>query len=122
MKGQSNKSRQSEELPIFVKWLEFLKWLLPILEKFPKKSRFTITNRIENTALNVVELLIEAKYSRDKRPMLKKVNLCFEKMRILLRVSHEMKLIPTKSYHFASKSINETGMMLGGWIRQQSAR
>ena len=41
---------KNKELVLFVKWLEFLKWLLPALEKFPKKSRFTMTSRIENLA------------------------------------------------------------------------
>lgn len=117
-----NRPHKNEELSLFVKWLEFLNWFLPTLEKFPKKSRFTITNRMENIALDIVELLIEAKYQREKKFLLKKINLCLEKMRILLRVSHEMKLISTKSYNFATKRINETGMMLGGWLKQQKGR
>ena len=56
MSKQDSKSHQSDELLIFVKWIEFLKWFLPALEKFPKKSRFTITNRVENIALDIVEL------------------------------------------------------------------
>ena len=84
---QNSRSHQRAELPIFVKWVEFLKWFLPTLEKFPKKSRFTITNRVENIALDIVELLIEARYSREKRSLLRKINLDLEKIRILLRVS-----------------------------------
>ena len=72
MSKQNSKPHQSSELPIFVKWIEFLKWFLPALEKFPKKSRFTITNRVENIALDIVELLVEAKYSRGKISLLKK--------------------------------------------------
>ena len=122
MNNPHNHSRKNEELSLFVKWLEFLKWFLPTLEKFPKKSRFTITNRIENMALDIVEFLIEAKYQREKRVVLKKVNLSLEKMRVLLRISHDAKLISTKSYNFATKSINEVGMMLGGWLKQQKDR
>ena len=54
MGKQSSKSHQNTELPIFVKWIEFLKWFLPTLEKFPKKSRFTVTNRVENIALDII--------------------------------------------------------------------
>ena len=122
MNLQNNQFRRNEELPIFVKWLEFLKWLLPTLEKFPKKSRFTITNRVENMALDIVEFLIEAKYSKEKRPILRRANLYLEKMRILLRISHETKLFSTKSYNFASKNINEVGAMLGGWLKQQGRK
>ena len=72
--------------------------------------------------LDIVELLIEAKYSREKKSILRKINLCLEKIRILLRISHETKLVSTKSYNFASKGINEVGMMLGGWLKQQDKR
>lgn len=122
MSTQHSDPNKNKELPIFVKWLEFLKWLLPTLEKFPKKSRFTITNRIENMALDIVELLIEAKYSKEKRPILRKINLHLEKIRILLRISHEIKLISTKSYNFAGKGINDVGIMLGGWLKQQERK
>ena len=113
---------KSEELIIFVKWLEFLKWLLPTLEKFPKKSRFTITSRIENLALDIVELLIEAKYQKEKKHLLERTNLYLEKMRVLFRISHDMKLISTKAYNFSSKRINEVGILLGGWLKQQKGR
>ena len=113
---------KDEELPIFVKWLEFLKWLLPTLEKFPKKSRFTITSRIENLAFDIVELLITARYQKEKRHLLEKVNICLEKMRVLFRISHDMKLTSTRAYNFSSKNINEVGMMFGGWLKQQKGR
>jgi hypothetical protein len=75
MNTQHSNPRKNEELSIFVKWLEFLKWFLPTLEKFPKKARFTVTSRIENIALDIVKLLIEAKYLREKKPILRKINL-----------------------------------------------
>ena len=73
-------------------------------------------------ALDIVEFLIEAKYSKNKRPILRRINLYLEKIRILLRISHEIKLLSTKSYHFASKGINEVGTMLGGWIKAQDKK
>jgi hypothetical protein len=30
-----------EDLPIFARWMQFLEWLLPATEKFPKRIRFT---------------------------------------------------------------------------------
>jgi hypothetical protein len=39
---------------------QFLVWLLPTVEKFPKSHKFTLGDRIETNALNVLEALIEA--------------------------------------------------------------
>ena len=45
---------------------QFLLWLLPTVEKFPKSHKFTLGDRIETIALNVLEALIEATYTRDR--------------------------------------------------------
>ena len=45
---------------------QFLLWLLPTVEKFPRSHKFTLGDRIETIALNVLETLIEATYTRDR--------------------------------------------------------
>ena len=108
-----------EDLPVFVRWMDVMKWLLPTTEKFPKRVRFTFSNRIDNLALDVVEDLVEARYARRKTDRLRAVNLKLERLRVLLRLCHETQLLPHKSYEFAMRSIDEVGRMVGGWIRQQ---
>jgi MarR-like DNA-binding transcriptional regulator SgrR of sgrS sRNA len=73
MSGQTD-----DELPIFVKWMEFLEWLLLTTAKSPRKSRLTFSQRIEELALNVAEDLVEARYSSDKLELLRRVNLKLE--------------------------------------------
>jgi hypothetical protein len=112
---------ERNELPIFVKWLEFLEWLLAATDKFPKKARFSFCQRIEGLALDVVEDLVEARFSRDRQAMLKRANLRLDKLRVLLRLSHKLRYLPHNSYEHAMKAINETGRMLGGWLKQGQA-
>ncbi len=110
------------ELPIFVKWMEFLEWLMPATEKFPKRARFSFSLRIDNLALDVAEDLVEARYSREKRALLKGVNLKLEKLRVLLRLSHRLHYLPHAGFEHSARSINEVGQMLGNWIKQQEQR
>jgi hypothetical protein len=42
---------------------QFLVWLMPTIEKLPKSHKFTIGDRVQNTALVVIEALIEATYT-----------------------------------------------------------
>ena len=49
---------EPDELPIFTHWMQFLEWLLPALEKFPKRVRFTFADRITNLALGAIALAI----------------------------------------------------------------
>ena len=107
------------ELPIFTLWLQFLEWLRPTTEKFPKRARFTLANRIDNLALDIVEDLVEARYSRDKAAILRRINLRLERLRVLLRLSHRLQYLSHGAYEHAAKSVNEAGRMLGGWLRER---
>jgi hypothetical protein len=111
-----------DELPIFTHWLEFLGWLLPTTEKFPKRVRFTFADRINNLALDIVEDLVEARYSRDKQHLLKCINRRLEKLRILLRLCHQLQYLPHQGYEHAMRELNDAGRMLGGWIKQQEGQ
>lgn len=110
---------KTDELPIFTQWMQFLEWLLPTTEKFPKRVRFTFADRINNLALDIVEDLVEARYSRHKQSLLKRINLRLEKLRILLRLCHRLKYLSHEGYEHAMRGLNEVGRMLGGWIKQQ---
>lgn len=114
-----NQPLEREDLSVFIKWTEFIEWLFPHTEKFPKRARFTLALRLENYALDIIEDLTEARYARDKIEILRRINLRLEKMRILLWLSHGLRYLPTQSYGIAAKSLNEVGSMIGGWIKSQ---
>lgn len=111
---------EEQDLPVFIKWTEFVEWLFPHTEKFPRRARFTLALRIENYALDIIEDLVEARYSKEKIEILKRINLRLEKLRILLRLAHGFRYLSTKSYEFAVKNLNEVGRMIGGWIKSQN--
>lgn len=108
---------RESDLPIFVKWIDFLKWLLSKTEKFPKKVRFTFSNRMNNLALDIVESLVEARYSRSKFLPLKQTNLNLEKLRILFRIAYESRFLSHEAYEYGVRKMNEVGRMLGGWMK-----
>jgi len=45
----------------------FIFWLVPTVERFPRAQKFLLGDRIQSTALDVLEALIEATYTRDRR-------------------------------------------------------
>ena len=118
-KPKDFQSFSGEDLPIFVKWIDFVKWLMVTTDNFPKKARFTFADRLISIALQNVEDLVDARYSSNKTQTLRRVNRNLEKMRVLIRICFEMKFIPKKTYEHASFRINEVGKMLGGWLKQQ---
>ncbi|MGK5092738.1 diversity-generating retroelement protein Avd [Deltaproteobacteria bacterium TL4] len=112
-----------EELPLFTHWMEFVSWLLNTTEKCPKRLRFTLTQRIENHALDIVEELVQARYSKgvEKKQILQRINLTLERLRILLRLGFQQQALTQKQYEYALRQIQEAGKMVGGWSKQQGA-
>jgi len=106
-----------QNLSIFEKTYELILWLYPAVNKFPKKQRFVLGQHISNTTLKILEGIIEANQERNKLPYLKKLSVELDKLRILIRLSKDIRFISIRQYEFAVKKVNEIGKMLGGWIK-----
>lgn len=65
----------------------------------------------------MLEALIEANYSRERRAHLAKANMSLEKLRYFMRISVEMKLLDKCRYEFAARSMDEIGRQVGGWLK-----
>jgi len=70
---------------------QFILWLIPTVEKFPRGKKFLLGDRIQSTALDVLESLVEATYTRDRRALLARANLAIEKLRFFFRLAVELK-------------------------------
>lgn len=99
---------------------ELLRWLIPQLDKFPRHRRFTLGERIETALLEVLESLVAAAYSRDKRADLERANRKINVVRHLWRLAFELKIVAHNSYAHGSERIVQLGAQIGGW-RKQSA-
>lgn len=107
---------------IITKVYDFLLYLVPQVSKFPRSERYLLGERLETSSFDVLEVLLEACYTRDRLPLLSKVNILLEKIRYYVRLCKDLKLISLHRYEVISKMINEIGVQLGGWIKQQRSR
>lgn len=107
---------------LFAFWESFLLDLLSRTGKFRKDLRFTLTQRIDNTALDVMELLIEARWQKDKKRQLELISVKIDKLRILLRLSVRLGALDKGGYEHLIRGLDEAGRMVGGWIKQQGQK
>lgn len=103
------------------KMYQFILWLVPAVEKFPRSRKFLLGDRIQATAMEIQEALIAATYSRKPLPQLFDANLQLEKLRIQMRLAYDLRSVDMRRYEFAVRSIDEIGRMVGGWIKVQHA-
>jgi len=58
----SDHARETD--PALEAMYQFITWLVPTVEKFPRSQKFLLGDRIQTSALDVLERLIEATYTR----------------------------------------------------------
>ena len=99
-----------------------LEWLIPQLDKFPRRRRFTLGERIESLLLEVLQALIEAAYQRDDAEGLRQANLKLDVIRHLWRLSFRLQAVSSKSYEYGSRQFTDLGRQIGGWRRCRSGQ
>jgi hypothetical protein len=100
---------------------QVLLWLIPTVEKYPRKQKFVLGDRIESTALDVLELLIGATFTKARDVKLAEANLGLERLRYFMRLSFELRLIDARKYEHAARGIDDVGRLVGGWIKVNRA-
>jgi hypothetical protein len=103
--------------PIFVKTYDLLVWLTQALTRFPKDQRFRLAGRIETCAFRFHELILKASRVSNRRPLLEEADLELEKLRAYLRMALDLKCLNFKQYEHACRLVDETGRLLGGWLK-----
>lgn len=107
----------SDELPIIRAYYDLIIWLMPKMGKFSREHRFTLGQRIELLLYEILEKLIRARYTRDRRSILESVNIDLEVLRFQIRLARDLKCLSLKSYGTASHKLVNIGRQVGGWMR-----
>lgn len=109
-----------DDLIIYQKTYDFLLWLHPVVNKFPKSQRFVLGQRIENKALDLIHSIIVANAERDKSATLKQASVELDELRILIRLAKDLHFVSVKQYGIAAEKLNEIGRLLSGWLNKFS--
>ena len=109
--------KKHEELVVITKTYDLILWSCNHTGRFPRQHRFVLGERRERSLYDLLETLIQAKYSRERTPLLNDANLKLEILRFQVRLAKDLECLQVKSYAFAAKQIDEIGKLVGGWLR-----
>jgi hypothetical protein len=99
---------------------DVLLWLINHVGKFPQSHRFVLGDRVESRMLSVLESLVLAAYSRDKRDHLRQANGDVQVLRLLVRAGKDLGFTSTKQYEFISRELVDLGRQISGWTKTQT--
>ena len=105
------------ELPIFTRTYDFLAWLVPFTDHFPRLHRHTVTRRLLDAAFDFHERLLTANSLRGQARLqeLLAADVELDKVRHYLRLAHRWQWIDAGQYEHAGRLVAELGKLLGGW-------
>jgi hypothetical protein len=104
------------ELLCLAKWEDTAGWLVEHTAKWPKSARFSLVQKVDAHALDVLEMLVVARYEpAERRKLLREINLRLERLRFLLRLARTRSVMPAAGFETAMRGIDELGRMVHGW-------
>src|SRR3954468_8861199 len=111
--------KTAAELIVITKTYDLILWSCNHTGKFPRNHRLVLGERIERNLYNLLETLIQAKYTKSRQRLLEQANLTLEVLRFQMRLAKDLQCLKVNSYGFAAKAIDEIGRLVGGWIRSR---
>lgn len=109
------------DLILFQKVYDLVLWLHPILNRFPKSQKFVLAQRVENCSLEILEKVVKVNSSKTKSDFLfESLNVDVDRLRILVRLSKDLRFINIKTYGVFCEKVTEIGKLLGGWKKTVS--
>lgn len=107
----------SAEMPIFTRSFDFLAWLLPVSNHFPRAHRHSFTRRMLDAAFDLREQLEVANLRRGeaRRASLAAADEALAKVRCYLRLAERWGWLSAGQYHHVAALTTEIGRLLGGW-------
>lgn len=106
-----------QDLVIYQRMYDFMLYLFPIVDRFPRHEKFALCVNIKNCCIETARLIARANKARNKRPLLFDIDIGLEELRLLLRLARDRRHLSNRSYEHSSRQIGEVGRLLGGWLK-----
>ena len=106
-----------EDLIILQKAFEMMEYGYTALAQYPKSEKFALVVDIKHCMHKILEKIIEANKKYYKKTTPQELDVEIMKLKAYLRLSYNLKFLPSKKYEIWSGKSVELGRMVGGWIK-----
>lgn len=124
---------EQTELTVITKAKDLCRYILTVTEKSPKRFRFTLTSRMQNLSLDIIEQIYRANEvylsgpdrtaAYERRLNLQHSALTSVKLLgYMALLAREQEAILPKQYEQITKQAHECQKLLGGWINSDRKR
>ena len=106
------------EPPVFTKSYDFVLWLFPRTQGFPKTYRPSLAAPLQQASVELLVAIAGARFGADRTGALRQADASVETLRVLLRLAKDLRLVAPKHYLDGAGRLDELGRMVGGWSKK----
>ena len=82
--------KQGEELTVITKTYDLIRWACLLTSRFPRPHRFVLGERIERNLYELLETMIQAKYTGKRQAQLELANLTRKSLRMPMAAGQKL--------------------------------
>ena len=107
----------NDPTPLFTKTFDFITWLIPVTNNFPRGQRFLATQRSAECGVRLPGADFGSQHSLPPARLekLRQADGALDKVRIYLRLALKWEWLKPGQYQHAAALVTEIGRLLGGW-------
>jgi hypothetical protein len=108
-----------DDLPLYLAIYKLTKYLFFLVKNFPKSYKYTLGQNILDLAWETLDFVILANShpNKQKPSVIGLASNSFDKLKIRLRMAHEIGIVNERKYAFLIEGGEEIGKMLTGWLK-----
>ena len=107
---------QYDTLPIYKACYDFLLRMMHVITHFPREYKHTLGERIQNACIEMVISIYRANTVKYKSQHLKALMNQVQLLYLYLRISHDIKILPTEKYASIVETVDGIARQTQGWI------
>lgn len=106
---------QYKHLPIYRLTYELLQRVMTVTKDFPRELKFTLGQKMKDETIELVVLIYRANSSVAKAPHIETMIERLQVLELMLRLSHDLKVLSTKSYAGLVEMTESINKQASGW-------
>ena len=107
----------ADQLLLYQKFYDVVIWLYPMVNRIPKSHRQVMGKHIEELCITLLLAIIKANKTRgaDRVTLQASISDDLDSLRILIRLSKDLRFLSIKQYTVAAEKLNEVARMFTSW-------
>ncbi len=113
---------QYQHLPIYRLTYELLQQVVKFTKEFPRDLKFTVGQQLNHEVIELVVLIYRANSANNKSET---IGILLERLQVvelLIRLSRDMRILPTKAYASLVEMTESIGKQAQGWKRAMDGK